>query len=445
MSLQVGDEPSPVEHVDVDRFAPSAVAEGRPAAVVQEAARQDVREHVERSAVGQCARTAAEVLVVALRLTGQRNVQPVVDVIGPLRRHPESTVGCGRDHRRVVEVALGDQVERSAELIGQCRNGIGELDEQVPLPLVDERVDGVKAQGVDVEVTQPAQRVLDDERTDLFGPGGVEIDGWSPRGQVCLREVGAEPAEVVPARSEVVVDDVKADSEPATVARIDEPLEAGRPTEGVVDGIQVHPVVAPTRSTRDRRDGQHLDDINPEVDKVVQPLDGCVEGALAGERPDVQLVDDSAEGARTVARAAPGAVGPLVGGGIEQATRSVDAVRLPGAARVRESRLVAVEDERIVKRGVCRVVAFPAPPAPVATHHGFAGRGFARRAEVDLDAGRFGCPDLDHDALTNRATGRSSEEISQGRIAKERVSSTVGQQVSPLALRQGDGCIAPAT
>ena len=110
---------------------------------------------------------AGEVGVVAVRLAGQRHVQRVVHVVVPLGRHPATALGRGGDHHGVVEVALGDEVERSAELGRQRGHLVGQLGEEVRPGVVVERVHGVEAQRVDVEVAEPAQRVVDEEAAHL--------------------------------------------------------------------------------------------------------------------------------------------------------------------------------------------------------------------------------------------------------------------------------------
>ena len=60
-----------------------------------------------------------EVGVVALPLTGERDVQRVVDVVVPLRVETESAGARRVTVARVVAVVLGHEDERSAELVGE--------------------------------------------------------------------------------------------------------------------------------------------------------------------------------------------------------------------------------------------------------------------------------------------------------------------------------------
>ena len=110
--LQVGDEPVAGDPAGVDRRAVVAAAE---------AATRCRRAGTPGSCT--CASPVEpggrEVGVVALVLAGQRGVQAVVDVVVPLRVQPVAAAVAGRDQPRVVEVRLGDQRQRPAEVRGQ--------------------------------------------------------------------------------------------------------------------------------------------------------------------------------------------------------------------------------------------------------------------------------------------------------------------------------------
>src|SRR5205085_11705759 len=137
----------------------------------------------------------------------------VVEVVAPLRRHPEATGLDRGDRRRLVEVGLRDQRQRPSYGGRQGVDLAGELGEDVDGGVVLERVHGVQAQRVDVEVAQPRQGVVDDPSAYLGAAVVVEVDAGAPRGLVPGGEVRPEPRQVVPGRPEVVVDDVQADTE----------------------------------------------------------------------------------------------------------------------------------------------------------------------------------------------------------------------------------------
>ncbi len=251
----------------VDRGAVVAAAEAAPGALVQEHPGHDVGEPGQPG--------GREVGVVALVLAGERDVQAVVDVVGPLRVQPVAAAVAGRDHPRVVEVRLGDQRQRPSEVRGQRLDLDRHLLQQVHRAAVVQGVHGVEAEPVEVVVAQPHQRVVDDVAAHLFGVGAVEVDGGAPGG--AAREVGAEPVEVGARRAHVVVDDVEDHPETAGVAGVDEALERVRAPVVLGDGVPADAVVAPVAVAVDGVDGQHLDQVDPERDEMVELLDRRVE------------------------------------------------------------------------------------------------------------------------------------------------------------------------
>ena len=71
------------------------------------------------------------------------------------------------------------------------------------------------------------------------------------------------------------------------MAGVDEALERVRAAVVLGDGVPADAVVAPVAVAVDGVDGQHLDQVDPERDEVVEPLDRRVERAALGERADV--------------------------------------------------------------------------------------------------------------------------------------------------------------
>ena len=352
--LQVGDEPVAGDPAGVDRGAVAAAAEAAPGALVQEHPGQHVREP------GQARRR--EVGVVALVLAGEHGVQAVVDVVGPLRVQPVPAALAGGDHLRVVEVGLGDERQRPPQMGRQRLDLDGQLLQHVPGARVVQGVHGVEAQAVDVEVAQPHQRVVDDVAADLLGVRPVQVHGGAP--DRLAREVGAEPVQVGPRGAHVVVDDVEHHAETTRVAGVDEPLERVRTAVVLGHGVPAHAVVAPVAVAVDGVDGQHLDQVDPEGDEVVELLDRRVEGAAVGERADVELVEHAA-GQLT---AGPGVVGPEERVVVVEPRRRVHAGGLPQGARVGQRGLVVVEEERVGGAGP-RAGDVDVPPAARFLHH----------------------------------------------------------------------------
>ena len=181
----------------------------------------------------------------------------------------------------------------------------------------------VEAKRVDVKVTNPMKRVLDEVVAHFVAVGSVEIQRFAPRRPVSLGEIRGEVAEVVAFGAEVVVDDVEHDREPETVARVDETFERGGPTVAVLHRERVDAVVAPVALSRKLGDGHELDRGDPEIPKPLESTRRGVERSFERKRPDVELVDNQLfEGS-----VAPRAVGPIELGG-DDLRRTVDALRL---------------------------------------------------------------------------------------------------------------------
>ena len=109
-----------------------------------------------------------------------------------------------------------------------------------------------------------------------------------------VAEVGAELGEVVPARSEVVVDDVLHDREPRRVRGVDEALIGRRPAVRLMHGVPEDAVVAPVPLAVEAVDRKQLDVRHAELDQVVEPADRGIQRPLRGEGADVELVDQPA-------------------------------------------------------------------------------------------------------------------------------------------------------
>ena len=135
--------------------------------------------------------------------------------------------------------------------------------------------------------------------------------------------------------------------------------------------------------------------VDAEVDQVVQPFDGTVEGAGVGERADMQFVDH-----RALQRAAfPVAVAPVEAARIDQCAGSVDAVRHPAGSRVG---LRACAASRCVRRPGAHAPASWAVDDPQL--HAPVDNFLKRHVSVDphLPAGVEPVEELDSDAAANK-------------------------------------------
>ncbi len=220
--------------------AEAAAAERRERAVV------DVRA-VER--LGQRAEVG-ELLVPAVGLAGQRDVQRVVEVVGPGRVAAPAALLGRAHHLRVVQPGLGDH-ERAR--VGGV-DAAGDRRDDVLRVGVDQRVDRVEAQAVDVEVADPALGGLQDPLAHRVGLRVVEVDRLAPRRRVLVGQVRPERLHRLhPGRAEVVVDDVEDHGEALRVGGVDEALEAERAAVGGVRRRRGRRRRSPSRGGRGTR------------------------------------------------------------------------------------------------------------------------------------------------------------------------------------------------
>src|SRR5690349_11815499 len=93
---------------------------------------------------------------------------------------------------------------------------------------IEDAVDGIQTKSIDVEIFQPAQRVLEEESSDLVAAFPVVIDGLSPRSPVAIGEIRTIRAEIVPLRPKVVVDDIERYRKAMGVSGIHKSLQTSR-------------------------------------------------------------------------------------------------------------------------------------------------------------------------------------------------------------------------
>ncbi len=274
-------------------------------------------------------------------------MQGVVQVAAPLRVHAQAAGRARRDHARVVQVALGDQVQR-APGPGRCRRDrVGELRQEVRRRGVGDLVDGVEPQRVDVEVLQPAQGAPDQEGAHAVAAGAVHVDRGAPRRAVALGEDRPEAGQHVALRAQVVEHAVEAHRQAGRVGGVDEPAQPRRAAVGVLGGVGEDTVVAPVAPTRELGHRHELDRGHAQLAQLREARNDAVERPLRRERADVQLVED-----QLVERdAAPAAVAPVVPRR-DHLGRPGDALGLERRCRVGQL-VAAVQSVAVAAAGAC--------------------------------------------------------------------------------------------
>ena len=218
----------------------------------------------------------------------------MVEVVRPGCGEPVSAALRRLDQPRLVQVALGDHVDRASALPRLALDGVVQLTQEVHRRIVDDALHRVQAKPVEsaAGARHPTQRVFDDEPSHRAGIGTVVVDRVSPGRAVARGEVRSELAQVVPLRSEVVVDDVEEGRESPGVRGVDQAREPGRPAVLGVGGEQVDAVVPPVPRAGEGGDGHHLHRGVAGPGKLREVTDRAVRGALARVRAEVDLGKD---------------------------------------------------------------------------------------------------------------------------------------------------------
>ena len=127
--------------------------------------------------------------------------------------------------------------------------------------------------------------------------------------------------------------------------------------------VEIHAVVAPAAEARELRHRHQLEMRDPEIDQMVQAVDGCVERPLSRECADVQLVDHRV-GQRW---SLPSLIAPAKRAMIHEPRRSVHAERLRGRSRIRQRRATVKHEPVLDLRA--RLGERRPPPSAVVSHH----------------------------------------------------------------------------
>src|SRR5581483_2704476 len=193
----------------------------------------------------------------------------MVEVIIPLRMHAVAMPVAGEDEAGVVEISFGDEKYLAASITGEHVNFTTQQFEKGLGVAINNAVNGIQAERVDVKSVDPLQGVLHEEVHNLVTLRSVEVEGLTPWSPVLIGEIRPEIGQVVPFRTQVVVDDVEHDGHPALVASVDYALQCVRASVTRLHGKWKHSVVTPITLTGELRHGHNFQCRNAELLQVV--------------------------------------------------------------------------------------------------------------------------------------------------------------------------------
>ena len=108
------------------------------------------------------------------------------------------------------------------ELASLILENLRQFVEEVMSTEIVNAVDGIQAKRVHVIFSQPVESVVDDPAADAVALGAIVVDRLAPGRVMGVGETGREFGEIVPFRTEVVVDHVHYDREAVMVAGVDQ-------------------------------------------------------------------------------------------------------------------------------------------------------------------------------------------------------------------------------
>src|SRR5579863_2212012 len=192
----------------------AALTINRPPAIVNETIGDGFAQVLDSAKVGE----------VAIPGPGHQGMQRVVKIVVPLSIDPVTADYGWINHARIVQIALGDEPCLAPEQMRLPMEDVGHLVQQMIRSEVEDLVDRIEPQRIDVVLSQPVQRVVDEETPYLRALRTVEIDRGTPWRAITIREIGAVLAQVVSFRTQMVIDDVQHYREPFVMTGVDEPL-----------------------------------------------------------------------------------------------------------------------------------------------------------------------------------------------------------------------------
>src|SRR5579862_3069756 len=153
-------------------------------------------------------------------------------------------------------------------------------------------MDGIETQRVHVKFVEPLQSIVNEIAADVIAFRTFEIQGVAPCGFVVAGEVRREIRGVIAFGAEVVVDDIKDDSDAGAVAGVYETLERFAAAVRILHGEGIDAVIAPVSLARKLRDRHRFNRRDAKILERFKARDDGVEGALGSEGADVKLIDN---------------------------------------------------------------------------------------------------------------------------------------------------------
>src|SRR5258708_38958852 len=102
-------------------------------------------------------------------------------------------------------------MEPAAQVGRQGINRSGKLGKEWEGTRIEDSMNGVQSKSVDVKLSKPVQRILDEEVADFITVGAIKVQSRSPGRAITVRKIWAELAKAIAFRPEGVVNHVQRD------------------------------------------------------------------------------------------------------------------------------------------------------------------------------------------------------------------------------------------
>src|SRR5215469_7274344 len=138
-------------------------------------------------------------------------------------------------------------------------NRLRDFGQDVGLRCVRYSIDGIEAQSVEMILAQPIKRILNEELPHHFASPTIEINSLAPWRVVMIREeFGSVEPQVIPFRSEVVVDNIKKYHQASMVGNLHEMFQIMRSTVLAIGRKRKNAVISPVPPPGKIRDRHQL-------------------------------------------------------------------------------------------------------------------------------------------------------------------------------------------
>src|SRR6202011_3534188 len=204
----------------------------------------------------------------------------MVEVVIPLGVDPVTANSNRIDDARIIQVALGNEPGLAPERARLALKSFGHFAEHMIRAEVINPVNRVEPKRVDVILSQPVQRIVDEETPYAVALRTVKIYRRAPRRSIDVRKTGGVFAKIVSFGTQVVVYDVEHDGHAFVVARVDEPLEPRRAAIRGVRRVKIDTVVTPVAGAGKRRDRHKFERSDTHLTQVGKHADCAVECTL---------------------------------------------------------------------------------------------------------------------------------------------------------------------